>query len=122
MYAICNIFCVQHKSQSQKGSKKLWSDCKREGQREGQREGEGEQEWGQAELKHTSITSPSPNATFRWDNEMSGKKVVEFAVFDILQKMIGFIWMRTRRAHDRGAMQEGLRGRVSRLREAESNN
>lgn len=105
MYAICNIFCVQHKSQSQKGSKKLWSDCKREGQREG--EGEREQEWGQAELKHTSITSPSPNATFRWDNEMSGKKVVEFAVFDILQKMIGFIWMRTRRAHDRGAMQEG---------------
>lgn len=70
-------------------------------------QGEGEQEWGQAELKHTSITSLSPNATFRWDNEMSGKKVVEFAVFDILQKMIGFIWMRTRRAHDRGAMGKG---------------
>lgn len=73
------------------------------------REREREWRWGQAELKHTSRTSSSPNATFRWDNEMSGKKVVEFAVFDILQKMIGFIWMRTRRAHDRGAI-GGLEG------------
>lgn len=52
---------------------------------------------------------------------MSGKKVVEFAVFDILQKMIGFIWMRTRRAHDRGAI-GGLEGQGQQLRDAESNN
>lgn len=76
---------------------------------------------GRTELKHTSRTSTSPNATFRWDNEMSGKRVVEFAVFDILQKMIGFIWMRTRRAHQSRTARTGLRGSGVEGRGGESN-
>lgn len=41
---------------------------------------EGMVAWGQAELKHTHTQAEhhrAPNTTLRWDNEMSGKKVVE---------------------------------------------
>lgn len=65
---------------------------------------EGMGAWGQAELKHThthtSRTSSSPEYNIAMGQRNVWEKGCrEFAVFDILQKMIGFIWMRTRRAH-----------------------